>query len=885
MHSISFEKMTLPNGLDVILHRDNSLPVVSVNVWYHVGSKDEQTGKTGYAHLFEHLMFEGSKHHNKSYFEPLQKIGANLNGSTTTDRTNYWENVPSNYLGLALWLESDRMGFLLDVLDHKSFDVQRDVVKNERRQNYENRPYGLSSIHMQSAMYPLPHPYHWPTIGFHEDLDVATVKDARDFFEKFYTPSNASLVIAGDIDLDQAAKLAQHYFTDIPAGSQVERLDRLDSSIQGPIDLRIYDKVSLPRLTIAWPTVPRFHPDEAPLSVLSAIMGDGRASRLYRSLVYRDQIAQSVAAHHGPEEIAGDFTIDAIASQGHNTAELEQAMLTEINRICEEVPSESELIRTKNILESRHINQMSRVGGFSGRANRLNFFNVFAANPNLFNTDLERYLEVSPEQVSETARKYFGDRMVKMTVLPEPLYEHSVTFIDRTIEPKPESTPRFEPPIPKRTTLRNGLNLLVLEKHELPTIAFGLILNTGASRDPRSLPGLSAMTIAMLREGTSNRTSEQIADEFEFMGSPLITGTSRERTIIANQTLSRYFDKTLHLVADLSMNPTFPNHETERIRTERLTSIRRIKDDATSIAERLLAGLVYGYESAYGHPLSGTEQSIETITRDDMVDFFSQNYGPENSTLVVVGDISIDDASALAEAALGDWRADSRKNISDNERAEPDDSNAMPVYLVDKPGAAQSVLRFIQKGIPRSHPDYYATMLVNQIFGGQFTARLNSNLRQDKGYTYGYNSWIDWNTDSSLMVAGGSVHTGVTKEAIVETLKEFQSISNKNPITKIELDECRAAIIQQFPSSFETPWQILEQLGQIVSFGLPDTYYSTVLDKISSVTLADVRRVAKKTMITENLALLIVGDRSVIEMSLNEINLAIIPIDVEGNLL
>ena len=213
MQSISFEKITLPNGLDVILHRDNSLPVVSVNVWYHVGSKDEQNGKTGYAHLFEHLMFEGSKHHNKSYFEPLQKIGANLNGSTTTDRTNYWENVPSNYLGLALWLESDRMGFLLDVLDQKSFDVQRDVVKNERRQNYENRPYGLSSIHMQSAMYPLPHPYHWPTIGFHEDLDVATVKDAQDFFEKFYTPSNASLVIAGDIDLDQASKLAQHYFT------------------------------------------------------------------------------------------------------------------------------------------------------------------------------------------------------------------------------------------------------------------------------------------------------------------------------------------------------------------------------------------------------------------------------------------------------------------------------------------------------------------------------------------------------------------------------------------------------------------------------------------------------------------------------------------------
>ena len=325
MDPISFDKFTLANGLDFILHQDNSLPLVSVNVWYHVGSKDEEMGRTGFAHLFEHVMFEGSKHHNSSHFEPLQKAGANLNGSTTPDRTNYWEDVPTNYLDLALWLEADRMGFLLDALDQKRFDIQRDVVKNERRQSYENRPYGMASWHIQEALYPLPHPYHWMTIGSQEDLDAANLDDIKDFFKRFYSPTNASLAIAGDINMGEALELVNKYFGDLPPGESVPRKGRHDSGLKGRIELEMRDKVTLPRTYVAWPTPPEGDVDDAPMEIYEAIMSDGLTSRLHKSLVYEKQIAQSAHMRYHSSEISGQCVLSVTAAEGHELAEVEAA--------------------------------------------------------------------------------------------------------------------------------------------------------------------------------------------------------------------------------------------------------------------------------------------------------------------------------------------------------------------------------------------------------------------------------------------------------------------------------------------------------------------------------------------------------------------------------
>jgi zinc protease len=448
MVTISFEKHTLSNGLDVILHEDHTIPVVAVNVWYHVGSKDEEMGRTGFAHLFEHVMFEGSKHHNSSHFEPLQKAGANLNGSTTPDRTNYWEDVPTNYMDLALWLEADRMGFLLDALDQQRFDIQRDVVKNERRQSYENRPYGMAHWHLQEALYPLPHPYHWMTIGSQEDLDAANLDDIKDFFKRFYSPTNASLSIAGDINMGEALEMVNHYFGDLPPGEAVPRKGRHDSGLTGRIELEMRDKVTLPRTYIAWPTPPEGDVDDAPLEIYQAIMSDGLTSRLHKSLVYEKQIAQSASMRYHSSEISGQCVMSVTAAEGHELAEVEAAADAEIARLLREPPTDEEITRVKNRIEASHFRSLARIGGFGGRADQLNHFSVFSNNPELINTSLDKYMAVTREDIMRVAETVLGGNQVRLRVLPEPSLSPATVTIDRTIMPTPKAEPVFNPPPP-----------------------------------------------------------------------------------------------------------------------------------------------------------------------------------------------------------------------------------------------------------------------------------------------------------------------------------------------------------------------------------------------------------------------------------------------------
>ena len=882
---IDFEKLTLSNGLDLILHRDNSLPVVSVNVWYHVGSKDEQLGKTGYAHLFEHLMFEGSKNHNKSFFEPLQDVGATLNGSTTTDRTNYWENVPSNYLELALWLESDRMGFLTDALDQNRFDVQRDVVKNERRQSYENRPYGMASIHLQQALYPLPHPYHWPTIGFHEDLNAATLKDAKEFFNEFYNPSNASLSIAGDFDIDKVKVQVEKYFGGLNEGPNLNRKTKMASSIQGQTSITLYDKVLLPKLIFAWPSTPRFHQDDAPLSILASILGAGKVSRLHKTLVYEKRIAQSIGVGNSPSEIAGEFYLEATAAPDHSIKEIEDVLLSEIRKIKDHPPSQEELQRVKNVMELQRIRQMAQVGGFGGRANRLNSFNIFAGDPGLINVDFERYNAVTPEDISRVANDYLSEAMVTLLVLPEPFLKYSSEKIDRSLKPNPEKQKTFNPPITKRTILENGLNVLLVEKRDLPIVTFGLMLGVGASNDPIEKPGLSSFTSSMLQEGTTSLMSQEISSQFEFLGTQLNISAGRERTILSTVTINRYLDKAMELVSDVIKNPLFPQGELDRIRKERLTSLRRLKDDSSALAGRVAPSLIYGADSAYGHPVGGTEESVARLERDDLIKHFSSHYDPSEATLLVVGDISIDSLNDMAHKYFGDWIIQHKDNPSNKLINTLNSIETDTIYLLDKPGATQSIIRCEVLGPPRINPDYASLILLDQIFGGQFTSRLNMNLRQDKGYSYGYRSWIDWHNKSSLFNFGGAVQTEVTGEALIETLKEAKQIVSDNPVSENEFESAKAGLIRQFPSLFETPGQILEGLAQIVSYGLKDDYYHHIIDDINAASLDNVNRISKQILKNSKIVTLIVGDRSVIEDQIKTSGLDIRLIDHNGRII
>jgi len=879
MVTISFEKHTLSNGLDVILHEDHNIPVVAVNVWYHVGSKDEEIGRTGFAHLFEHVMFEGSKHHNSSHFDPLQKAGANLNGSTTPDRTNYWEDVPTNYLDLALWLESDRMGFLLDALDQQRLDIQRDVVKNERRQSYENRPYGMAHWHLQEALYPMPHPYHWMTIGSQEDLDAADLDDIKNFFKRFYTPSNASLAIAGDIDMGQALEMVNHYFGDLTPGEPAPRKGRHDSSLRGRIELEMRDSVTLPRTYIAWPTPPEGDIDDAPLEIYQAIMSDGLTSRLHKSLVYEKQIAQSANMRYHSSEIAGQCILSVTAAEGHELDEVEAAADAEMEMLLREPPTDEEITRVKNRIEASHFRQLARIGGFGGRADQLNHYSVFSADPDLINTSLDKYMSVTREDVMRVAESVLGENQVRLRVLPEPTLSSATVTIDRTVMPPPKSEPVFNPPTPTRTKLSNGMGISVIEQRGMPIVAFGVLMDAGASRDPENLPGLAGFTAQMLPEGTTTKTSQEIAQAFEFIGSRISADGRREYTLLSAETLTKHWPTGLELTADLVLNPNFPDHEIERVRREHLTELRRGKDEPNAVAEQLMAGLVFQSSSGYGHPLSGTEKSIAALTQDDIVSQFSRDYTPANANLIVVGDVSIDEVAKRAEAVFGRWKG----GPSANGRSVVEPSNGTAtIYLVDRPGAPQSVIRALNTTIPRLHPDYLGLTLMNYAFGGQFSARLNQNLRQEKGYSYGYQSHVQWFRSSSLMLAGGSVQTEVTKESVFETLKEYNEVRGSRPISEEELENAKASVLRSFPANFERPGAIMGQVLQMVQFGLPDDYLQTVRANVEAVTLDDVHRITQELVRPDQLKILVVGDRQLIETGLRQLDLPTVVLDADG---
>lgn len=881
MAGIAFEKHTLPNGLDVILHQDRSIPVAAVNVWYHVGSKDEEVGRTGFAHLFEHIMFRGTRHHNASHFEPLQKIGASLNGSTTGDRTNYWENVPSNYLELALWLEADRMGFLLDALDQDGFDTERDVVKNERRQSYENRPYGMAQWHIQQSLFPLPHPYHWMTIGSQEDLDAASLDDVKDFFRQYYSPSNASLAIAGDIDTAQALDMAHRYFSDLDPGPSVRRIERADSLLSGRVDLEMTDRVTLPRIYAAWLAPANFSGDDDAGEILRAILSDGQSSRMYRRLVYDKQIAQSASVGYHAAEIAGQFRMELTPAEGHTLDELEAAAQEVLESIATDPPTEEEFERAVNRIEMQHYRTLSRVGGFGGRADALNYFNVFTGDPDGLNRVMGQYRKVTLDDVLQAHRQIMEAGQVRMRVHPERSLSTATVALDRNQEPGAGPTPAFVPPVPERARLNNGMDVVVATRPGTPLVSFALLAREGAIGDPASQPGLTSFMAAMMDEGTKNRSSQQIAAAFEHIGSRLSVEARKETTLLTAETLNRHWRDALGLAADVSRNADFPDHELERVRRERITDLRRARDDAGFLADSNFGGLVFGAKSPYGHSNLGNEAVVSGATRDELLAQYRRVLRPDQLCLLVAGDVVLDEAMNAAEEYFGDWTvpgaaAEAVVSTSETQAAGP------RIFLIDKPAAAQSVIRAGMTLVDRQHGDHMALSVLNYAFGGQFSARLNQNLRQDKGYSYGYNSGISWYNAPSLLSAGGSVQTEVTGEAVVETLREFQDISGSRPLGSEELDNAQNGLRLGYPSGFERPAQLLGQLVPMVQFDLPTDHFTTFEQRLAAVSLADTHRVGSEYLSPDRLCVLVVGDRKTVEGPLRELGYGLTVLDAEG---
>ena len=881
MTIIPFEKKILPNGLEVIVHVDKSMPVAAVNVWYHVGSKNEVPGRTGFAHLFEHVMFEGSKNHNKDYFEPLQKIGANINGSTTNDRTNYWEDVPSNYLELALWLESDRMGFLLDALDQERFDLQRDVVKNERRQSYENRPYGTAHLKIQAALFPHPHPYNWPTIGSQEDLNSATLEDVKDFFRNYYHPSNASICVAGDVDQNEVFENVNKYFGGLKPGPKIDRFKKIDSSIIGQTSIELEDNVQLPRLYLAWPTVPDFTRVQAALDVLSIILTDGRSSRLNKNLVYESQKAHDVRAFHHGQEISGEFHLTATVTPEGDINELEKEIRSELEQLSVTAPSESEIARAKNRIESYYVMQMEKIGGFGGRADQLNYYNVMAGDPSIITTDMDRYKSITPQDVYEAAQ-LLGENHVKLTVTPTEEKKYFTTGVDRTQMPTNKGNINFTPPSPERYETSNGLEILLINKPNIPVTSLAYVIPTGVNKDPLDKPGLSKFSMDMLQEGTISRTSSEISEEIEFLGSHLSRESGREYSLLSASGLSQHFEKTVDIIADISQNPIFPEKEYQRVLSEKIADLGTLGDNADLVANIASRAILYGADSEYGHPANGTLESIKSIKKTDLETNFNNHILSSGSTMLVVGSTTMKDAVKIIEPRFGKVIIKSSNMLNATEFQSPETHNKPSIYLIDRPGAAQSVIRAGHLTIPRTHEDYYAVAFLNYVLGGEYSSRLNMNLRQEKGYSYGFYSSIIWTKSRSAWLARGSVQTEVTAESVQEIINEFQGIKYKNPISEKEFAVAKDGLVKGIPSQYETHSQIMSQMVRLINFRLPLDHFTQSIEKLHSLELNEVLSAATKHVMDTQLQIIIVGDKSKILDGLSGINASLIETDMYG---
>ena len=886
---LKVEKYTLANGLEVILHEDKSTPVVDVDVGYKVGSKNEKKGRTGFAHLFEHLMFQGSKNHNKEYFEPLEKIGAQINGSTNTDRTNYYETVPSNYLELALWLEADRMGFLLPALTQASLDNQREVVKNERRQRVDNQPYGQSMDKMLEALYPSDHPYYHSVIGSMADLSAASLDDVSNFFRTYYAPNNATLVISGDFDPAQAKAWVEKYYGPLPRGPEVAKLPPAVPKLGAPKHVKMTDRVALARAQLTWPTVERGNPDEKALDVLATVLGQlPKENRLFKALSYDKQLAAQVFAFHPASALTGTFTVSITArpDQNGNLDELVKIAEAEIARIIAEGPTADEVAKAQNSEEADLIKGLQSA---HGKAEFLHGNNFFDGDPLAYKKEMEKLFEITPADVQRVAKKYLTANRVRLDVTPgapterapeavvdksqqSPLPEVKVVEVkdtfDRTKQPEPGPTPKFTPPAVVRRKLSNGMNVLVAERHELPILTVSLSARGGEVNVPAGQEGLAGLAMSLVSEGTAKRNTQQLASELSMIGADLNARGGLESSGMSVTTLTKHTDKALEIFTDVLFNASFPEQELARLKLQRLSALARKFDSADGIAGDLFPKLLYGEKHPYGRDNDGNLTTIRAVTRDQAQAHFKKLFNPANVTAIVVGDITPDGAKDLLEKSLGSWTGGEPVKI---EIPAPAPEKKPGMYLVNKAAAAQSIISAGLVGVPRSTPDYFPLVVMNAVLGGQFSSRLNLNLREDKGYTYGARSSFSFDAGPGPFSAGASVQTAVTKESIVETVKELTEITGKRPVTDKELAFAKDRLIKGFPGRFDTTFAMSGALSDLVRYNLPDDYFATYQGKIESVKADAVNAVAAKYLLFDKMTILVVGDESKVKEGLKSL--------------
>ncbi len=906
---IPFEEFTLPNGLRVVVHTDRKAPIVAVNLWYHVGSKDEPSGRSGFAHLFEHLMFQSSENHDGEFFAPFKQVGVtDQNGTTNTDRTNYFQNVPTTALDTALWMESDRMGHLLGAVDQAALDEQRGVVQNEKRQG-ENQPYGQAWTKLMQALYPEGHPYHHTVIGSMNDLDAAALEDVHSWFRAWYGPNNAVLVLAGDIDAATAREKVERYFGHIPAGPDMAQPEVDVARRTRSTRETMHDKVPQPRIYRVWNVAEVGNDDLERLQLLAQVLGGSRSSRLDARLLHRDKLVDSISAGTYAKQLGSNFIIVANVKQGVDPATVEAVIDEEIDRLLAEGPGAEELERARTVFRAGFIRGIERIGGFGGKADALAECTVYTGDPGCFRDSLRIIDTSTAAEVQAAGREWLARGDHTLVVLPgerTPLaedpagtpapwdlpevdarYTTQPPAVDRSVGvPLPESFPELQFPDVERATLANGTTVVLARRTGVPVVQLRYQFpGAGYSADAGRKVGTASFAMGMLDEGAAGLGALEFADRAEALGAQMGASSGLDAGTAWLSALSSRLDDSIALFADMLRRPDFDPGEIERVRATWIADIAQEKARPQTAALRVLPPLLYGEGHPYAMPFtgSGTEESIASLTRDDLLAFHRAQLRPEGATLVVVGDTSLDAIVPLLEKHFGDWSGGGEAGTAAVAIPPAARPAAPRVFLIDQPGAVQANI-YAGQLVPSTTDEGSVRFdIANGVLGGDFTARLNMNLREDKHWSYGARSGASGALGQRPWLASAPVQIDKTAEAMAEMQREIAGFaSGEAPPTVEEVERIRAINTLSLPGAYETAASVASTIAANVLYGRPDDYVVRRKAEIEAMTPAQVAEAAR-TIDAGALTWVVVGDLSQIEAPVRALGLGeVVVLDADG---
>ncbi len=905
---IPYQAFTLPNGLRVLVHTDRKAPVVAVSIWYHIGSKDEPKGKTGFAHLFEHLMFNGSENAPEDIFKPLQQIGAtDVNGTTWYDRTNYFETVPTGALETALFLESDRMGHLLGGIDQQKLDIQRGVVQNEKRQG-DNQPFGTVSYTSNTTLFPDGHPYRHRTIGSMADLNGASLEDVKSWFRAGYGPNNAVLVLAGDIDLAKAKALVAKYFGAIPRGPEVKRLAAPIPTLPAPVSKTLKDRVPYTRISRQWVVEGVNGKDTTALEVAASVLGGLSSSRFDNALVRGNGTAVSVSADVQPFEKLGIFEISADVKPGEDVAKVAAQLDAITADFLKNGPTADEVRRVATQSIAGTIGGYESVGGFGGKAVALAEGLVYSGDPAKYKKDLQALARITPAAVTAAARKWLSRPVFKLTVepgardtSPAALAQTGDDVAGRAPTPSttqastPKAPTRIAPPVgtlaalafPKieRATLANGIKVYFARRAEIPVVRVSVSFDAGYAADPADKLGIQTLTMALLDEGTTTKTSTQIAEIQERLGATISSSGGIDRSAVGLYALSPNLPASLDLMADVVRNPAFDPKEVERLRGKQLASIGAQLTNPDSMARTVFPGKVYGTAHPYGRPVGGLGDTttVAAFTRDDVVRYQRDWLQPSKAEIYVVGDTTLAELVPLLDARFGNWAEDRMARPVKNFDVPVPTPSATRIFLVDRPGAPQSLIYgghvIAQKG---ADPSLTVLRQANDVLGGNFLSRLNTDLRETKGWSYGVGSGLTARIDRPAFIIQAPVQVDQTGPSLAALLADMRDYLGPKGTTAEEVERTTNGSIRELPGSFETSDAVLGGLINIVQLGRPDNYYETLPATYRAMTSADFDAAARAVIKPDAMTFVVVGDAAKVKPQLDKLGLPIEMVQLPG---